>query len=188
MGNEQSSPQTSSGRRQPTGTGVPVSQSSSKQSGIVVVGTKQDPSASDSYLDTYITRLHSCPSFQPILQSSLTADAKPQPGDFVSQLDWRAALKVSNRVQDHLHACAEAVSFDQNSLTTQIKQVDILATRVMQKYTERQKAFAKYAEHTKKIDEISTSLKKVRMNLDQTFSLLDDLNKLLPEEDRIETA
>lgn len=154
--------------------------------GIVVVGTKQDPALSDSYLDNYITRLDTCPTFEPIFQSQGgSGEGKPQANELVAHLDWKAALKVSKRIQEHLHTCAEAVSFDQNSLTAQIKQVDAQACQIMQKYTERQRAFAKYAEQVRKI-EISASLKRVRMNLDSTFNLLDDLNKFLPEEERIE--
>lgn len=80
----------------------------------------------------------------------------------------------------------DCLTFCQNSLTVQIKQVDATSHHIMQKYTERQKAFAKYAEHTRKIEQVSTSLKRVRMNLEQTLSLLDELNSMLPENEKLE--
>nr|XP_039253905.1 BLOC-1-related complex subunit 5-like [Styela clava] len=185
MGNEQSASQTAPQSVKASQRTAESQRASTKTSGIVVVGTKE-PELSGNYLDNYITRLDTCPSFQPIFQSQGSGEGRPQQGELVGQLDWKAALKVSTRIQEHLHKCAEAVSSDQNSLASQIKQVDAQACQIMQKYTERQKAFAKYAEHMRKIDEISSSLKRVRMNLDTTFNLLDELNKYLPDEERID--
>lgn len=187
MGNEQSA--NKGGLTQSSSAGSEIGKAEAgqkKSSGIVVVGTGQDTSFEESDSDSYISRLNTCPTFQPIAGvGSSTLDVRPQQGDQIAELNWKAAVKASTRLQEHLRACAEAVSFDQNSLTAQIKQLDQQSNQVLLKYTERQKAYAKHAEHTRKLDEVSASLKRVRMRLDATFSMLDELNKFLPEEDRI---
>lgn len=175
MGNEQSTNSQSSNA---------VKQTQAKPTGIVVVGTGQVSNDAD-LSDGYISRLNTCPTFEPIASLSTSFEINQKSSDLVVELDWKSALKASERLQEHLKACAEAVAFDQNSLTSQIKQLDQQSNQVLLKYTERQKAFAKHAEHTRKIEEISASLKRVRMRLDASFSMLEELNKYLPEEDQL---
>jgi len=64
--------------------------------------------------------------------------------------------------------------------------LDRVAHVVMQRYTERQRAHAKHAEHSRKLDEISASLTRLRVNLDNVLTRVDELNMLLPEHERLE--
>jgi len=68
--------------------------------------------------DADIQRLSSVPAFAPLLHGTVT-----QSDDRPPQLDARHVLALCCRYQDHLHQCAEAVAFEQNSLCVRIKEV-----------------------------------------------------------------
>ena len=64
--------------------------------------------------------------------------------------------------------------------------MDRISLAVMQKLVERQHAFGKYAEHSRKVDEISSSLSRLQQNLDKALNLAGELNSLLPAEQQLE--
>ena len=57
---------------------------------------------------------------------------------------------------------------------------------LMDRLSERQKAYAKAAEQLKKTSDITQSLKKMRYNIKQTEEMLTQLNEQLPEDLRLE--
>jgi hypothetical protein len=64
--------------------------------------------------------------------------------------------------------------------------LNIVVELIMQNFFDKQKKYAKYCEHFRSIGEISHSLRKIQRSLDETFSMLDEINMLLPESDRLE--
>ena len=57
---------------------------------------------------------------------------------------------------------------------------------IMTQLSERQKKFSRYAEGFSNVHDISRTLRKCHTALAETISLMDTLNTMLPEEDRLE--
>lgn len=55
----------------------------------------------------------------------------------------------------------------------------------MDRLTDRQRAYAKHAEHMQKVTDLTHSLKKLRYNVKETCEMMRLLNNDLPEELRL---
>lgn len=150
-----------------------------------IVTVSAGGSGTDQSLFYEIQKMRDIPTFLPILKGTNNIPQVEDPNQ-MEKMDHRQLLLLCLRYQQHLRQCAEAVTFDQNALTGRIKEVDAIIHSIMQSMVERQKRFAKHAEQIQRINEMSGTLKRVQMSVDQLIPLMDRLNSVLPDMERLE--
>jgi hypothetical protein len=167
-----------------------TSRSSGVHNDIVVVTER---SSSEPQIDAEIERLNAVPSFLPLLRgtvsqqlAALTMDNSSSFSDRLYQLEPRHVLALCSRYQEHLFQCAEAVNFDQNALCVRIKEVDFAIQSLYSVLQDQQKRFAHYAEQIQKVTDVSTTLNRVHMTIEQTIPVMQRLNSILPADEQLE--
>ena len=130
--------------------------------------------------DLDLVKLAEIPSFVPIMQSG--AD----PGDILSRLDHTPLAAMLQRYEDQLRVCATRVAAEQGNINRLVREVDTSLADITSKMVERQKKYEKHSEKLAGVREVSRSLAKCHMLLNENIDMMDALNNSLPLDLRLE--
>ncbi|KAF2358910.1 tumor suppressor protein LOH1CR12 [Trinorchestia longiramus] len=135
--------------------------------------------------DADLARLQLISPFLPIMRGALTAPAARDP-EVLERISPAHLSGLCRAYQAHLHAAAATTAATQDDITAAVKQVEATLATVVSILTERQRAYARHAEHLSRVGELSHSLTTCHANLNTLIETLDTLNNLLPIPDRLE--
>ena len=130
--------------------------------------------------DLDLVKLAEIPSFVPIMQAG--ADT----GDILSRLDHAPLAAMLQRYEDQLRVCATRVAAEQGNINRLVREVDTGLADITSKMVERQKKYEKHSEKLAGVREISRSLAKCHMLLNENIDMMDALNNSLPLDLRLE--
>jgi hypothetical protein len=128
-----------------------------------------------------LNKLKYVPLFYPILKESI--DIKEDQPLF--QISPDHIIKLSELLRNHLNTCAFNVTKDQEAITIEIKNLNIVIETLILSFVEKQKKYAKYCEQFKIIQDLSNSLKKAQRTMDEILPMMKELNDYLPDEEKM---
>ncbi|XP_020912181.1 BLOC-1-related complex subunit 5 [Exaiptasia diaphana] len=149
---------------------------------IYVVSEGQRPHQN---IDEDLKNLQLLQHCKPVLRASVQAST-PKEFESLERFDLTPLLKLCTRYEDHLRQCAEAVSFDQDMLSSRIKEVDVNCAAVMSAVSDRYRRLVHVSAHLKKVQEMSQTLRRLDFNIKRIIPMMDRLNNLLPEDEKLE--
>jgi len=135
--------------------------------------------------DPELAHLRSIPSFLPIMRGSLSGSAAKDP-DILERLDHRGLLSMAERYQGCLRRNAAVVAGDQQRLNKDIRAVERRIAVANQGLSDRQRELAKAADRLASASEISKTLTRCHVLLNENIDMIETLNNMLPQEDRLE--
>ena len=164
-----------------------------KSSHNTMVVVNKIPSRGDSHsqhIDPDLARLSRIPTFLPVMRASLSVSrgsSVAKDPDILEKLDPRGFLAICQRYQSHLKHCAGVVSTDQAAICKQIRDVDQKVLLVTENMSVKQKLHSNHSEQLKQsVKEISKSLTKCHLLLNENLEQLETLNNMLPPSERLE--
>jgi hypothetical protein len=128
-----------------------------------------------------LNKLKYVPLFYPILKESI--DIKEDQPLF--QISPDHIIKLSELLRNHLNTCAFNVTKDQEAITIEIKNLNIVIETLILSFVEKQKKYSKYCEQFKIIQDLSNSLKKAQRTMDEILPMMKELNDYLPDEEKM---
>jgi len=134
----------------------------------------------DGKADMDLVRLSQIPSFVPIMQTG------SDQSEIVSRLDHAPLSSMLQRYEDHLRMCATLVAAEQGNINKMIREVDTSLSEVTTAMVDRQKKYEKHCEKLAGVREVSRSLAKCHMLLNENIDMMDALNNSLPADLRLE--
>ena len=152
---------------------------------IVVVNDGGNRGMQPRHEDPDLKKLSELPIFYPLLWGSMTTPFVREM-DIFDRLDSKPALKMCLRYEDHLRQCAEAVSFDQDMLTSRIREIDAHCTSVLRKVTKRHKELTSTMNQVKRVEEMIQTVKRIDVNYKRLIPMMERLNSILPDEEKLE--
>ena len=145
-----------------------------------LVTVNKDKSDS-SKADMDLVRLNEIPTFLPIMQSGQSDRA-----DIISRLDSGPLCNILQRYEDHLRTCATLVAAEQGNINKKIREVDSSLSSILSNLQDRQKKYDKHCEKLSGVRDVSRTLAKCHMLLNENIDMMDALNNSLPVDMRLE--
>jgi len=135
----------------------------------------------DNKADMDLVRLQEIPTFLPIMQGSQADQA-----DILARLDSGPLCRMLQRYEDHLRTCATLVAAEQGNINRKIREVDTAMVTVTSALQDRQKKYDKHCTQLAGVREVSRTLAKCHMLLNENIDMMDALNNSLPVDMRLE--
>ena len=135
--------------------------------------------------DPDIVKLNNITTFSPLMKGLQNGNV-PTDIEVTNRLDSRPARAMCARYEMHLRACAEAVAFDQDAITRRLKELDNHSASVLRGVTERHKKVQGQMQLISTVEDVKRNIDRVEMALQQVIPLMEKLNEMLPEQDRME--
>jgi len=135
----------------------------------------------DNKADMDLIRLQEIPTFLPIMQGSQSDQS-----DILTRLDSGPLCRMLQRYEDHLRTCATLVAAEQGNINRKIREVDTTLASVTSALQDRQKKYEKHCEKLTGVREVSRTLAKCHMLLNENIDMMDALNNSLPVDMRLE--
>lgn len=130
--------------------------------------------------DEELIRLQEIPVFLPILQD------RDRNNDILSRLDPGALNGLLQSYQDHMRTIAARTAAEQGYINKKIREIETDVVAVSNNLQDRQKKYEKHCEKIPVIRDISRSLAKCHMLLNENIDMMDALNSSLPQDLRLE--
>lgn len=166
--------------------GKPKPKQRAKLEDIMVVNAPTgNPKVVSKSEDTDIRNLNKLPFYYPLLRGTVNVPAAREL-EFFDKFDPRPCLSLSSRYENHLRQCAEAVAFDQQMLSSQIREMDAYCAKVLRKVIDRHKRLSQAAGQLRKVEEMNANLRRIDANLKRIVPMMQRLNNILPEDERLE--
>lgn len=131
--------------------------------------------------DVDIVKLNNINTFSPLMNNSLANEF-----EITNKLDSRVARSLCLRYEDHLRACANAVAFDQEAILLRVKEIENHSGNILRNVIERHKRIQNEMHLISTVEDVKQSIDKVENSLQHIIPLMDKINLLLPEEERLE--
>ena len=124
--------------------------------------------------DIELVRLSQIPGFTPVMQAG------------ASGMDHAPLASLLQRYEDHLRMCGTLVAAEQGNINRMVREVDSDMAQVTNILVDRQKKYERHCEKLAGVREVSRSLAKCHMLLNENIDMMDALNNSLPEDLRLE--
>ena len=129
--------------------------------------------------DIELVRLSQIPGFTPVMQAGASDIVR-------ARLDHAPLASLLQRYEDHLRMIATLVAAEQGNINRMVREVDSDMAQVTNIMIDRQNKYERHCEKLAGVREVSRSLAKCHMLLNENIDMMDALNNSLPEDLRLE--
>lgn len=88
-------------------------------------------------------------------------------------------------LQTHLRQCSETVQNDQSQLIQRMKEIDTRSGSVQQRLIDKQRRFFNYCEQSKKLQDVTKTLKQLDQSLITLTDRMRQINEWLPTDEQL---